>query len=55
MKTYMFYDKVTGEDFAVEEKDRDTAIKVAEEYFDKPVCTGEADPEWVEMLGIDTY
>lgn len=56
MKNYLFYDDVTGEEFLVEEKNLESATKIAEEYFDKPHYTnvimtrGEA-----EMSGLDTY
>ena len=55
MITFTFYDKVSGEDFLVEAKNRTEAMTIAKDNFDTPICTGIIDPAVAEMLGIDTY
>lgn len=56
MKNYLFTDYATGEDFIVEALSKESAIKIAKEYFADP-C---GDPERItyeeaEMMGLDTY
>lgn len=62
-KDFLFYDKDTGEDFAVEvkittqtdEEAKQEAINTALEWFADPRLIEEVDAEVVEMMGIDTY
>ena len=55
MKTFEFYDKVTGEIFFVEAKEKEHSIWIAECFFEKPVFLGEVSRLEAEMLGYDTY
>ena len=69
MKTFEFYDKVTGESFFVEIEEKniskldsmnmaltqEKAILTARAYFQKPVFLGEVSRLEAEMLGYDTY
>ena len=55
MKTFEFYDKVTGESFFVEIDMKEKAILTARAYFQKPVFLGEVSRLEAEMLGYDTY
>lgn len=55
MKTYEFYDKVTGESFFVEATRKEHAILTARAYFQKPIFLGEITRFEAEMLGYDTY
>ena len=53
--TFMFNDKVTGEDFLVEAKSEADAIEIAQTYFDEPKYFGAITEEMAEALGWDTY
>lgn len=55
MKNFLFYDKVTGEEFLVETDRKEKAIICARHYFQKPVYLGEVTHFEAEMMGIDTY
>lgn len=60
-KDFRFFDEETGEDFFVEidcdatEDPTADAYAIAEENFSDPQLTGIYDPEYAEMLGLDTY
>ena len=55
MKEYLFYDKVSGEEFLVETDMKEKAYLCAYTYFEEPrllmICT----PEDADILGYDTY
>ena len=55
MKTYLFYDEVTGEDFFVEVENRTQAMICARHYFQKPYFIREVTRFEAEMMGLDTY
>ena len=55
MKTWLFVDRESGEQFFVEEVDKVKATKTALIYFDEPHCYGEVSDEEAECLGYDTY
>ena len=55
MKTFEFYDKVTGESFFVETDMKEKTILTARAYFQKPVFLGEVTQFEAECLGYDTY
>lgn len=55
MKTFLFVDRVTGEEFFVEAENRTKANKTACIWFEEPHNCGEVEEEEAEMLGYDTY
>ena len=55
MRTFLFVDRVTGEQFFVEAKNRTEANKTACTWFKEPHNCGEVEEEEAEMLGYDTY
>lgn len=55
MKTFLFHDEATGEEFFVEANTKETAIERAKQYFDEPSFDAEVDEEFAEMVGLDTY
>ena len=55
MRTFLFVDRVSGEQFFIEAEDRTKANKVACIWFTEPHNCGEVEEEEAEMLGYDTY
>ena len=55
VNTFLYYDKVTGEYFFVEEETLEKAWDVATEYYDEPRFIRAVDYFEAEMLGYDTY
>lgn len=55
MRTFLFVDRVSGEEFFVEAEDRTKANKEACIWFEEPHNCGEVSEEEAEMLGYDTY
>ena len=55
MRTFLFVDRVSGEQFFVEAIDRTEANKIACTWFKEPHNCGEVEEEEAEMLGYDTY
>lgn len=55
IKTFLFVDNASGEEFAVQASSKIQAFDIARDNFEKPKCLGIFDDEYVEMLGIDTY
>lgn len=55
MKNYLFYDKVTGEEFLVNIDTKEKAIITARAYFQKPILIDVVTNFEAEMMGIDTY
>ena len=60
---FLYEDEVTGEQFLVELKVEGKDIKqlkyeaniIARDNFDRPKYISIVDPEYAEMLGLDTY
>lgn len=55
MKTFLFVDRVSGEEFFVEAEDRTAANKTACIWFEEPHNCGEVSWEEADALGYDTY
>lgn len=56
MKNYLFTDYATGEDFIIEALSKESAVKIAKEYFADPCGKPERiTDEEAEMMGLDTY
>ncbi len=55
MRTFLFVDRVSGEQFFVKAEDRTAANKIACTWFEEPHNCGEVSDEEAEMLGYDTY
>ena len=55
MRTFLFVDRVSGEQFFVEAEDRGVANKYACAWFEEPHNCGEVSEEEAESLGYDTY
>lgn len=54
-KTFLFVDRVSGEEFFVEKETKIEAQKYACIFFEEPVCCGEVSWEEADCLGYDTY
>ena len=52
---WLFYDKVTGEEFLVNIDSKEKAIITARAYFQKPVLICSVSHYEAELMGIDTY
>jgi hypothetical protein len=55
MMNYWFADEDSGEEFFVQEDDKDKAIRIAKEYFNQPILIDIVDDPTAEMAGLDTY
>lgn len=55
MKTWLFVDRESGEQFFVEEETKVKATKTALCYFKEPYCCGEVSDFEADSLGYDTY
>lgn len=55
MFTWLFEDKIYGEEFFVEAETREKAEEIAESYFPRPECYGAVPEEYAEAVGYDTY
>jgi len=55
MKNFLFYDRVTGEEFIVETDMKSKAILTARAYFQEPILLDEISFWEAEVLGYDTY
>ena len=55
MTNFLFYDRVTGEEFIVETDMVEKAWLTARAYFQKPKLIGEISYWEAEMSGLDTY
>lgn len=55
MKEYLFYDRVSGEEFFVHTDTKEKAYLCAYSYFQEPILL-DIVSEWeAEILGYDTY
>ena len=55
MKEYLFYDRVSGEEFFVHTDTKEKAYMCAYTYFEEPILL-DIVSEWeAEILGYDTY
>lgn len=56
MKTYWFKDRKTGEEFFVEQENKEKAFEVAKNFFgDEIKCFGRISEQEAEFYGYDTY
>lgn len=55
MKSWLFTDYASGEDFIVEAETRDEAKYIANEYFADPDEPEEISEYDAECMGLDTY
>ena len=56
MKTYWFKDEKTGEEFFVEQENKEKAFEVAKNFFgDEIKCFGRISEQEAEFYGYDTY
>lgn len=56
MKTYWFKDRKTGEEFFVEQENKEKAFEVAKKFFgDEIKCFGRISEQEAEFYGYDTY
>ena len=55
MKTYLFYESESEEEFFVEAENVKKAKAKAKQYFKDPVFDCEVTEYEAEMLGLDTY
>ena len=55
MRTFLFVDRVSGEEFFVEAESWTKANKKACIWFEEPHNCGEVSEEEAEILGYDTY
>lgn len=55
MKTYLFEDLVTGEEFFVEANSLKEAQETANTFFEEPNLISKVTTEFAEMAGLDTY
>ena len=55
MRTYLFEDSETGEEFFVEATTKEEAKEIAETYFEEPQLLIRVSEEFAERMGLDTY
>lgn len=55
MKSYLYHDEASGEEFIVEALNKEEAQRTAEMYFEAPKLDSEISDLEAEMLGLDTY